>query len=133
MWDNDYGSSGDDAMSMSKTVLLLNQGRFSTGHTHCANTACDRFIKYDYKILTPVCGNLQINIRYAHNLTDTGDTLSVPDLYVHCKNLKVVLTLLWVIPVACLVAWDDNSGSEISDPETVDVHSGYNSNPALCL
>ena len=80
VWDSDHGS--DDPMSMSEIFPILNRGRFATGQTHCANTICDSFIKYDYKILTPVCGNLQVDIQYAHNLTDRDGTVTLTEPYV---------------------------------------------------
>ena len=83
VWDNDI-SSGDDPMGMSETILLLNQSRNSTQQKHCTNTACDRYILFDYNImlLTPVRGYLWVKINYARNLPDTDNTLNGdPDPY----------------------------------------------------
>ena len=85
VWDNDSGRSSDDEISTSETVPLLNLGRFSNGRTHCANTKCDHFVKYDYKVLTPVCCNLQVNM---HNLTDGDGSLTVREPYVVVTDVR---------------------------------------------
>ena len=160
VWDDDYGYHSDDPMSMSETIPILNRGRFATGQTHCANTICDGFIKYDYEILKPVCGNLQVNIQYAHNLTDQDGTPTVIEPYVVITAVRpngtyyskrteskqstanpVWNQLLnmqnggseWV--AFHVQIWDVNGGSakSISSPEAIAVFSERNSSIHHCI
>ena len=158
VWNSDFGR--DDPMSMSETVPLLNQRSFANGHTHCANTICDRFIKYDYKTLTRVCGNLQVNIQYANNLTDIDGTLTVTKPYVlitavrpdgtfyskRTESKENTFSPVWnqlldmgnggTGWVAFQVQmWDESCGPDkaITDPEAVDIYSGHNSSIQHCV
>ena len=53
VWDSDFLSS-DEAMGMSVTVPLLNQPNAATRQRYCTNTACNRYIWYDYKLLSVI-------------------------------------------------------------------------------
>ena len=85
VWDNDIDS--DDIMSMSQTFPLLNR-RQATSQRLCANTSCNSYVRFDYKILTTVCGHLKVKIRYARNLPDTDPIWNDPDPYVKVSAIK---------------------------------------------
>ena len=80
VWDNDLFV--DDPMGMSRTVLLHYMASFTTrSHKYCANTGCDRYMSYNYRLLPTFTGTLQVKVHYARNLPDT-DLIFNPDPYV---------------------------------------------------
>ena len=85
VWDSDIGA--DDSMGMSVTVPLLSQPRTARWQKYCTNTACDRYIWYDYELLSVTTGRLRIKVRYARNLPDT-DPIGSPDPYVRVGVLR---------------------------------------------
>ena len=87
VWDKDFGND-DDSMGMSVTVPLLYQPRSSSWKKYCTNTACDRYIWYDYELLPILRGSLRVMIRSASNLPDTDPIWNDPDPYVQVKATK---------------------------------------------
>jgi hypothetical protein len=87
VWDYDSDSL-DDAISMSQTIPLLGNSRRSSWNTYCANTACTQYVHYDYKLITPIYGTLQVKVRYARYLPDTDGSNNLPDPYVRIKARK---------------------------------------------
>lgn len=155
IWDEN--SSPSEPLSMSETVPLLNRGRFSTGRIHCINTTCDRFINYDYKLSIPVYGHLQIYIRYAKNLPNTTEPIMpyVRVTALHYSGSQHIKTTTsknssnptwnewldtendWCWWVAFQVQiWDNNTlrqDENISDPQPIDVFSGYHTSIKHCI
>ena len=81
VWDNDLFF--DDPMGMSRTVPLQHVASFTTrSRIYCANTGCNRYISYNYRLLPTFTGALQVKVRYARNLPDTDPILNNPDPYV---------------------------------------------------
>ena len=86
IWESDIFN--DDIIGMSETVPLLNQPSTSTWKNHCANTDCNQYAWYDYKIIASIQGALRIKVRSAHNLPDTDGLWNDPDPYVQVKAIK---------------------------------------------
>ena len=145
-----------DPLSQTETVPLLNQARNSTDRVHCANPACDRFIVFDYRLLTPVHVFLWVSVRYAVNLPNTDQdsdpnafvnvTAILPNLSQHSKTTEVIQSNnpvwnQWLGWWECdLVAFEvqifDNTlpqKKELSDKEIIYMFPGYHSSIKVCI
>ena len=85
VWDSDC-LCGDDPMGMSVTVPLQYVASFTTrSRRYCANTGCNRYISYNYRLVPTFTGTLRVCVRYARNLPDTDPIFNDPDPYVVVK------------------------------------------------
>ena len=80
VWDRDIFI--DDPMGMSVTVPLPDQHNEGRVQSYCTNTACNRYILYEYDFLPVISGRLRVKVRYARNLPDTDPIWNDPDPYV---------------------------------------------------
>ena len=151
VWDSNIGDH--ETMGMSRTISLLNMPRNSMKQKYCTNTPCNRYIRFDYKLLTPVRGYLQVKLRFARNLPDTtpdpytsirairSDGSSSSKRTISIPNTRNPTWNQWLGMDGCefvgfmVQIWDDDriSDDEISDPEFIKVSSGYNSGIKHCV
>ena len=89
VWDlHDYDEY--DPRAMSVTVPLLDKPRTSNMNKYCINTACSGYILYDYKLLRPAIGTLQLRIREAPIRPVDQGGISWTQLVNTPQNIKVV-------------------------------------------
>ena len=84
--DEDIGS--DDQMSISETVPFPENPNRYTWKKFCNNINCNRYVWYDYRLLTPTAGSLRVKVKYARNLRDTDGWWNLPDPYVQIGARK---------------------------------------------
>ena len=151
VWDDDnFLTFGDDAMSMSQTIVV--RPGVHNNIRHCTDTSCSGYVTFDYRFIPVITAKLRVNVRYARSLPDTDPIWNSPDPYVRIegtrsngvvdsRNSRVIggtQSPTWNqwIDFSCqewvlfnIQVWDDDDfltfgDDEMSNKETVFVQSG---------